>query len=385
MPSLPIIIAIFSMLVFAVMAIIFSVQEQQALRLAKKRAGENRQPTYEAAVLRQVQDSFGYSLNIEKITDILTGNLINLMPYSSVSTLLLKNNNLIFNTSVKEPVNQFYIDHVKNIMLKSFQALKNEAPSNSIDEKLNGIPLDNNLNSIPVSFFNIPIFVNNKLEGLINISSTQPNFYQEETMTFLYKITDRIFQTQSKLQHILLTEKSRLTSLMNDLQDCVLLINADYKITAFNESAKNFLKIQKDNSDFKDILTNLPNSYNFLAKIEQAMNMNQKIEEKNIHFEDKYFNLIINPVLDSSSSSEPKVIGVSLFIHDVSPEKSLTKMKEDFANIIIHELRSPLTSIKASTEMLSKEANLPDDDRKSRQFSRLFFNLEQSHGLTDSC
>ena len=133
MTSLPLIIAIFSMFVFAVMAIIFSVQEQKALRLLKKKDEDDRQAIYEATVLKQVQNSFDYSLNIEKITDILTGNLINLLPFSSVSTLLLKNNSLLFNTSVKEPVNQFYIDHVKNLMLKSYQALQK---SRNLDRSL---------------------------------------------------------------------------------------------------------------------------------------------------------------------------------------------------------------------------------------------------------
>ena len=142
------------------------------------------------------------------------------------------------------------------------------------------------------------------------------------------------------------------------------MVDVNSQITVINKTAKKFLHLEKDKPTIIDVLSNLPNTYNFGDKIEKAITLNQKIEEKNIQHEDKIVNITINPVIDSLQALKPKVIGASFLIHDITLEKSLAKMKEDLINIIVHELRSPLTSIKASTEMITIQTNLTEEEKK---------------------
>ncbi len=363
--QLPLFIAIFAVLFFGILAIFFSLKETKMKRLLDEKERKYRHQLYKTTVLREIQERMGYSLDTKKIIDIITDSLANLFPYSTASSLILKNDKLIFETKINEPVNKDFVAQVKNNCLKSLTALLNEPPPKLIEEKLSGIPLNGNNSSTPSSFFNIPLIVNEEIHGIINISSTKRHLYKEEEMTTLYKMTDLATHALSRLQEILIREKGKLTSLISSLEDGVFMVDINSKITAINKNAKDILNLQKDNPTITELLSSLPNSYNFVDKIEKAITLNQKIEEKDIqHGAGKTFDITITPVLDALTPDEANVIGASFLIRDVTLEKSLSKMKEDFTHIIVHELRSPLTSIKASTEMLTEQKNLAEEDKK---------------------
>lgn len=364
---LPLFTAILAVLFFGMLSVYFSLKETAMKRLLKEKERKHQHKLFEASILKKLQDNIGYSLNIEKVIDILTEDLENLLPYSTASSFLLKNDKLIFNIKLREPVNTDFIRQVKDNMLKSWLTLQNETKTKLlIEEFRSGVPLKENNNSPLSSFFNIPLIVNDKIQGIITVSSTRPRLYKEEEMNMLYKITDLACHTLSRLQEAIRREKGRLTSLITSLEDGVFMVDLNSQITIMNKTAKDFLSLQKDNPTITQLLGSLPNSYNFAAKIEKAITLNQKIEEKDVrHGSGKTLNITITPVLDTLIEEDPKVIGASFLIHDVTLEKSLSKMKEDFTNIIVHELRSPLTSIKASTEMLTRQTNLTEEDKKS--------------------
>jgi signal transduction histidine kinase len=364
--NLPLLTAIFAILFFGILAIFFSLKETKMKRLLKEKEKKYQHKLYEATILKEIQDHLDYSLDIEKIVDIVTGNLENLVPYSTASSLILKNDKLIFNTKIKEPVNTTFLKQVKDNCLKSLTVLSNEPVPKLIVEKSSGAPLNESNNSTPSSFFNIPLILNEKTQGIISICSSRPHLYKEEEMTILYKITDLATHALSRLQEITIREKGKLTSLITSLEDGVFMVDINSQITVMNKTAKDLLSPQKDNPTITDILSSLPNSYNFGDKIEKVITLNQKIEEKDIQYgtDKTLLNITITPVLDALAEEESKVIGASFLIRDVTLEKSLSKMKEDFTHIIVHELRSPLTSIKASTEMLTGQNNLTEEDKK---------------------
>jgi signal transduction histidine kinase len=132
------------------------------------------------------------------------------------------------------------------------------------------------------------------------------------------------------------------------------MVDINGKLNVINNAALEFLKITKENPSTIDIFSSLPNSYDFSSKIQRAINHKRVIEEKEVTIDQKIFQIFITPVFDVSVTTEKIVIGVSVLFHDITLEKSISKMKEDFTNIMVHELRSPLTAIKASSELLMK-------------------------------
>jgi len=60
--------------------------------------------------------------------------------------------------------------------------------------------------------------------------------------------------------------------------------------------------------------------------------------------------VILNTVVEGKRHD--RISGVVAVLHDVTKEKEIARMKSDFVSIVSHELKAPLASIRAYTEML---------------------------------
>jgi two-component system phosphate regulon sensor histidine kinase PhoR len=102
--------------------------------------------------------------------------------------------------------------------------------------------------------------------------------------------------------------------------------------------------------------------------------MNQAIRRE-IEFseqgERKTYDCIVSCVYDQSQ----QVCGVVAVLHDVTREKQIQQMKNDFVSHVSHELKTPLASITAYSEMLADgEAN---DEQTRREFYSIIQNQAQ--------
>lgn len=343
--------AIISTIFFALIALFLSINQRKIRLDIQKREESEKQKLYQISILKEVQDRIGYSLDIENIIDVITGSLRHLFPYSTASSAVIKTDKLVFKTHVEQTVSSAFILQVKKSMLASLEALMPNLPIH-IEEQLFGIPLDETKTTPVASFFNIPLVVGNNVVGLINISSTNKDLYKEEEITIFYQIVAQASNALSKLKDVLDTEKGKLTSMISSLADGVFMVDTHRKLLIINNAAKSFLNIYSKDPVFTDILTSIGSQYNLLDKIEKALKTNLPIEEKEIEINNKIFQAFITPVPDSREENKNKPIGASILFHDITIEKNITSIKEDFTHMIVHELRAPLTAIKDSSELM---------------------------------
>lgn len=380
--TISLIASIITALIFGILTIVFSLREEKAKRIILDRENSEKHRLYEISILKEIQDRIGYSLDIEMVIDVINGSLKNLFPYSTASSLVLKDSHLIFKSSVNEPVSQKFLNQVKESMLASLATISGSIPTR-IEESFYGLPLDNYRDENPASFFHIPLFINGKVKGIINISSVKPNLYKEEEMTLLYQIVEQVSNTLSNFERVLETEKEKLMATISSLADGVFMIDSKNELLIINDATKRFLKISAEEPTFQDILASFPKNYDLIAKINEATNQNKTVEEKDLSLGRQSFELFITPVFLASENRAKEyrqLIGTSVMIHDITIEKNLEQIKENFTNMMVHELRSPLTAIKDSTELLlSEKINL--EDKEKRQFLEII--NKQSKVLLD--
>src|SRR3989344_9196462 len=117
---------------------------------------------YELAILRELGERIGYSLNVQKIVEIISSSLGNLLPYSAVLYMLPPaSGRLLYHVNLAEPVNKSFVGEARVQMLKSFSALVGKTYAESdVDETITGVVTDPNVQSKVESFFNIPIVIN---------------------------------------------------------------------------------------------------------------------------------------------------------------------------------------------------------------------------------
>ena len=335
------IIAIGATVIFGLAAIFYSVKEEKTIKQLVDNELKQKQRLFEITMMKEIQDRIGYSLEIEKVVDVIIGSLDALLKYSTVSALVLEKDKTEFKTHVKEAVSKQYIDTLKTSMLKSYVAIEGtEAPVVPVGN-VSGVALDDLNHILPGSSFHVPLIVNDRVVSMINVSAIKPNTFTEAEMTTLYKIAARASEDLSRLENILTVEKGKLMAMIGSLADGLFMVDVNGQLTVINNAAKDFLAIAKDDPSTIDLLSALPNSYDFSSKIQRAINHKRVIEEKEVTIDQKIFQIFITPVFDVSITTEKRVIGVSVLLHDITLEKSVAKMKEDFTNIMVHELRSP--------------------------------------------
>ncbi len=342
-------------------SVLWIIYEKRKIDAIRKQQEIDKQKLYQISVLKEIQDKISYSLDVEQIIDIITRSLKNLFPYSTASSIVVKEDKLIFKTYVEENVSSLFMGEVKKSMLASLGALLPNLPI-FIDETLSGVSL-NDANKLPLaSFFHIPLIVNNKVAGLINVSSTTPNLYKEDAVTILYQITENASNALTRLRQVLEAEESKLTSMISSLADGVFMVDDKNKLLIINEAARKFLNITRGNITILDILNEMSGKYDLLGKINESISSKKAVEEKELVIGANTFQIFLTPVFNSEEAQ--KIIGVSVLMHDITIEKNLARIKEDFTNMMVHELRAPLSAIKDSSELMLEEKKLKENEQK---------------------
>lgn len=312
---------------------------------------------YEITILKAIQERIGYSLNTEHVIDTLTNSLKSLFPYSAASSILIINEKVIFKCILEERVSGKFIDQVKKSMLASFATLSG-SPINTIEEIRQGLVVDDLNTKMVASFFNVPIIVNGKAVGLLNVSSTHPGLYKEADMTIMYQMATAASSALTNLQQVIQTEEGKLVSMIGSLTDGIVMVDTNLNLTLINQTAKNLLQIPKTNMTIFDIISSLSKDGDFGQQLQQAIAQNKVLTKPEIIIGEKILEVVITPVAGptTNSESEPiRVIGAAITLRDITLERSVNKLKEDFTASIVHELRSPLSAIKASSELMLTE------------------------------
>jgi signal transduction histidine kinase len=342
--------------------IFFSVRNERKSRdKLKAREQELNREAYESEILRELGERFGYELDEEKIIDIITSSIGRLFSYSTVSSLLLTEEKTILKIHLKESVNQQFIDTMKESMLASAEALgQNQVRSLPLEEIVTGTFINENDQKTIGSYFNVPIVINDKLSGLINITSEIPNCYQMSETTILYRIVNQASTAVSKLRRVLNTEKGKINSMLLSMPDGVVMIDTESNIEIINTAARDMLQVKEVNPTLFDLAESLGGKLNVPKAVNEVLEKQESKLFNKLILDNVVVQMRMIPVVDEKN----KVIGVVLILHDISKDQELERLREDFIAMMIHELRAPLTAVRgASSAILSHGEKLPEEKR----------------------
>ena len=330
-----------------------SMRERRFLKQKASQSLELQQKVYQAQVFKEINERIGYSLDINKIVEIITSSLGNLLEYDTVSYMVLEDSGqIIFKCHVENSVNHRFIDSVKEKMLLSYSAiLDREIAPGRVDESITGNILDDNLNSKIESFFNLPVVISGKLVGIINVASALPGQFGESQASILYTIINQAATAVSKLQAVLESEKGKLAAIIYSLTDGVIMVDSQNRLLVSNPVIREIFNIPKEKEvSMFDIVDGLAGKLDLRTHIEKALAQDKPMVAPEVYLKDKAFEITVSPVKDSAGLK----IGDSVVFHDITTEKSLEKLRQEFTAMMVHELRAPLTAVRWSSESLIK-------------------------------
>ncbi len=338
-----------------------SIQKEKiAKQKLRAREGELKKEAYEAEILRELGERFGYELNEEKIIDVITSSIGRLFSYSTVSSILLNKDKSVLKIHLKESVNQKFIDTMRESMFASVEALGYQVRQNPIEEITTGTFVDDQVEQEIGSYFNIPVVINDKLAGLMNIASKIPGKYQVGETTILYRIVNQASTAVSKLRHVLEIEQGKMSSMLHSMPDGVIMIDRESELQLINPAAIYLLGIKDEDPTLYDLVDVLGGKLNVPREVDEVLKSQESKIIEELVLSDTAVRVLISPVSDKRE----KLIGVVMVFHDISKEKELERLREDFIAMMVHELRAPLTAVKgASSAIMSHKEGFPEEKK----------------------
>lgn len=378
MSVITVIILIISLL-FLIGGFLLYVKSKQSRKELVEHEKETERKMYELAILKEIGDRTGYSLNIQNIVDIITGSLHQFMEYGAVSYMLLQPEKIIFKVHLEKSVSRGFIDDIQDRMLKSLSALMNQAfDKKLVEEVLTGAIVVDEFEKPVQSFFNIPLVIGEKVVGVFTVAHTEEGLYKEDEMTILYKITKQASDAVSKLQEVVRTEQEKLNAMVESINEGVLMTDTDYRVVVVNPSAKKTVGIEdKKEITIFDFIDNLGGVFDIRGKLEESVELDKVLSENDVLIRDRFYQIFVAPVKSSVGILKDKILGGVVIFHDITNEKEVEKMREDFTSMMVHELRSPLDGIKKISEVIRSEKS-KQTQKESKQLINLIYDSAEN-------
>jgi two-component system, OmpR family, phosphate regulon sensor histidine kinase PhoR len=198
----------------------------------------------------------------------------------------------------------------------------------------------------------------------------QARLYQEENIRNLYDL------------HL---EKSRLLTMINCMGNGVMVTNRSMEVVLHNPVLMQLLDI-KEILDTPVPILNITDDEALIKTLEEILGQRDGKGEsisQEIQVGAKVLRAISAPAL----GPEQNVMGTVTVLEDITPFKQLDQMKTDFVNMVAHELRSPLVSIRqlqsVILEGLTGPLNEKQEDYISRGMSKIDALLDLINDLLD--
>ena len=162
-------------------------------------------------------------------------------------------------------------------------------------------------------------------------------------------------------------------AIIYSIRDSVIVIDESDKLLMANEAAGRLFNFDFKNSQYKHFGELIDaDHHKFADLLTHSRQTRSRATRQEIEFcqdgKPKTFDCIISHVYDQAE----KICGVVAVLHDITREKEVSQMKNDFVSHVSHELKTPLASIMAYSEMLADgEAG---DEKTMKEFCSVIQN-----------
>ncbi|PJE58485.1 MAG: hypothetical protein COU81_00470 [Candidatus Portnoybacteria bacterium CG10_big_fil_rev_8_21_14_0_10_36_7] len=146
----------------------------------------------------------------------------------------------------------------------------------------------------------------------------------------------------------LIIERDKTTAIINNMVDGVIVYTIDNKISYMNPSLAELLKIKASDYVDKQINENINSTVPILYQILNTPMSKEKVELT--YTSPKQLTLQVSTA--NISNVNNKLFGYMKVVHNITREKEIDKIKSEFISVVSHQLRTPLSAIKWTIQMI---------------------------------
>ncbi|MCW3488945.1 cell wall metabolism sensor histidine kinase WalK [Dethiobacter alkaliphilus] len=146
------------------------------------------------------------------------------------------------------------------------------------------------------------------------------------------------------------SEKGKVEAILNHMTDGIVALNRDGQVLHVNPTAHRLLGLNEESEPTAEVLGQL------VAPVDLAVILNTGRQESREILLQPHQQLIVASYVPFHTQDEITdtefLSGVLIVLHDVTKERELIRIQQEFVANVSHELRTPLTTMKSYTETL---------------------------------
>ncbi|BFM41015.1 GAF domain-containing protein [Synechocystis sp. LKSZ1] len=204
------------------------------------------------------------------------------------------------------------------------------------------------------AFIIVPVFVREKLWGLLGVYQNEaPRHWQERETSLLRQIANQLGVAvyQAQLLHQV-REQSQdlentlidLNAIVDNLVDGLLVTDVAGRVTRFNPALQAMFNLIGTDLKGLQLEACFPLALAALAEPHNLDSPPVRTAEVALG-QGRIGQAIASQLLKPSSNGKEECLGSVIMIRDVTREREVDRMKTDFLATVSHELRTPLTSV----------------------------------------
>ncbi len=213
------------------------------------------------------------------------------------------------------------------------------------------------------SYFNTILWIKDKPFGVINISSFKEDAFSESDKEFIKNLAKQSSDTFLRLKAVISSQREKLQFIIDSLPDGIIMYDTNDDSILINPKSIMMIDRRKTrevtkkdienrlNLDFSELIEETSKNSPLLKEVTLNMGKDDIILEANIAS-------LVNP--DGLSQ------GLVMVFRDVTAERKLDQLKQEFISNVSHELRTPAATIKEFISILNDEigGTLTSDQRE---------------------
>ncbi len=317
---------------------------------------------------------------IREALDILVAKLPETVAYDAVGYVVFDGVKITNKIQLLTGLPRIALDDLSSKSFKEFNnGFNKEIDLGYVQEILVGKTLNNDNTKLLNSYQFTQIYLGDNFVGVLALGSIERGIYSENTEALVKSAVSMATSTVSSVKKILQKEQNTLTMILSNLSEGVVVLNKDLTLDFVNATTAEIIGAKNTNDvSFYDLSASFSTKFNLEQKINQVYENSKMLIFEDINLGEKFVKIVLLPIIFGK-----EVQSVAIIIYDLTKEIEFKRLETEFTAMIVHELRSPLTVIRGTTDMIVKNIETITHEQITNMLTQMKSSSENMLGLVN--